>query len=170
MTPKGRPRKGHQVQGDHIVLLVLLFSFDKKCPTFGPKIAQMSYFVLLLSVCVLLFNDGWINDNFRVVLLDFFAATRQEDPTLVLSCYWIFCCCAARRPNIDHNMLLAAKCPCLIVRSWQQGWPGETATAVRSKNGACASLHLHGERGCFSIWGLVHGFHEKWGVFTQKDV
>ena len=37
---------------------VLLFSFDKKCPTFEPKIAQMSYFVLLLRVCVLLFNDG----------------------------------------------------------------------------------------------------------------
>ncbi len=43
---------------------VLLFSFDKKCPTFEPKIAQMSYFVLLLRVFVLLFNDGSRNDNF----------------------------------------------------------------------------------------------------------
>ena len=116
MTPKGRPRKGHQVQGDHIVLLVLLFSFDKKCPTFGPKIAQMSYFVLLLRVCVLLFNDGWRNDNFCVVLVffflplrsnktqhwsyhatEFFAAAGQEDPTFILICYsllnvhaWLF--------------------------------------------------------------------------------
>ncbi len=42
----------------YLSYFVLLFSFDKKCPTFGPKIAQMSYFVLLLRVCVLLFNDG----------------------------------------------------------------------------------------------------------------
>ncbi len=41
----------------------------KKCPTFGPKIAQMSYFVLLLRVCVLLFNDGYsLKSAFNVLL------------------------------------------------------------------------------------------------------
>ncbi len=105
MQKPGRP---HCPTCPTLSYFVLLFSFDKKCPTFELKIAQMSYFVLLLRVCVLLFNDGWRNDNFWVVFVEFFAATRQENPSLVLTCYWNFCRYAARRPNIG---------PCSIVHS-----------------------------------------------------
>ncbi len=118
MSYTGRP---HCPTCPTLSYFVLLFSFDKKCPTCGPKIAQMSYFVLLLRVCVLLFNDGWKNDNFWVVFVKFFAAMRQEDPTLVLTCSLKFCRYVARRPIIGLSMLPPAKCPCLIVHSWQQG-------------------------------------------------
>ncbi len=65
-------------------------------------------------------------------------------------------------------------------------WPIQPkipATAVQSKSGAYASLHLHGERGCFSVkpfeaWSMdsnkkrvylkenLHGFSRKGGIFT----
>ncbi len=37
-------------------------------------------------------------------------------------------------------------------------------TAVQSKSGTYASLHLPGETGCFLVGGMVHGFKQKWGV------
>ncbi len=33
--------------------------------------------------------------------------------------------------------------------------------------GAHATLHFHGETGCFFVRGMVHGFHKK-GVFPLK--
>ncbi len=38
-------------------------------------------------------------------------------------------------------------------------------TAVQSKSGTYARLHLHGETGRFSAGGMVHGFQQKGGVF-----
>ncbi len=43
------------------------------------------------------------------------------------------------------------------------------ATAVQSISGAYASPHLHGERGCLLVWGMVHGFQQKGGVFERES-
>ncbi len=114
----------------------------------------MSYFVLLLRVCVLLFNDGWKIDNFWVVFVKFFAATRQEDLTLVLTCSWKFCRYAARRPNCGLSVLPPAKCPCLIVHSWQQGY----------KLCYCLPSSHHHEEVNKLLVGLFH-LKSWWGMF-----